>query len=44
MALANRLRTPEAARYVGLAAKTLEKLRLTKGGPPLHPGGPRRDL
>lgn len=28
------LRTPEAAIRVGLAASTLEKLRLTGGGPP----------
>jgi predicted DNA-binding transcriptional regulator AlpA len=27
------LRTPQAAEYVGLAASTLEKLRLTGGGP-----------
>jgi predicted DNA-binding transcriptional regulator AlpA len=27
------LRTPDAARYLGLAASTLEKLRLTGGGP-----------
>jgi predicted DNA-binding transcriptional regulator AlpA len=27
------LRTPEAARYIGLAVSTLEKLRLTGGGP-----------
>ena len=26
-------RTPEAASYLGLAASTLEKLRLTGGGP-----------
>ncbi len=29
----DRLRTPEAAAYVGLAAKTLEKLRWSGGGP-----------
>lgn len=27
------LRTPEAAQYIGLSASTLEKLRLTGGGP-----------
>ena len=27
------LRTPEAARYVGLSASTLEKFRLTGNGP-----------
>jgi len=34
MQFRNRLRTPEAARYLGLAPATLEKLRLTKDGPP----------
>lgn len=28
-----RLRTPEAADYLGLSKSTLEKLRLTGGGP-----------
>jgi len=28
------LRTPGAAAYVGLAVTTLEKMRLTGGGPP----------
>lgn len=28
-----RLRTPDAAAYLGLARSTLEKLRLTGGGP-----------
>jgi predicted DNA-binding transcriptional regulator AlpA len=27
------LRTPDAARYLGLTASTLEKMRLTGGGP-----------
>lgn len=31
--LTPKLRTPEAAAYVGLGAPTLEKLRLTGGGP-----------
>ena len=31
--LPSRMRTPEAARYCGLAARTFEKLRLTGGGP-----------
>ena len=30
----HRLRTPDAAEYCGLAARTLEKLRLSGGGPP----------
>jgi predicted DNA-binding transcriptional regulator AlpA len=29
-----RFRTPEAARYLGLAAKTLEKMRSNRCGPP----------
>jgi hypothetical protein len=29
-----RLRTRDAAAYVGLAARTLEKLRVVGGGPP----------
>ena len=28
------LRTPEAARFLGLSASTLEKMRLTGEGPP----------
>jgi len=28
-----RLRTPAAAKYLGLAPRTLEKMRLTGGGP-----------
>jgi predicted DNA-binding transcriptional regulator AlpA len=28
-----RIRTPDAARYVGLAKRTLEKMRLTGDGP-----------
>jgi predicted DNA-binding transcriptional regulator AlpA len=28
-----RLRTPEAAAYIGLAPRTLEKMRLTGAGP-----------
>jgi hypothetical protein len=40
-----RVRTPDAARYVGLAKRTLEKMRLTGDGPRFrclrHPG-PRR--
>ena len=31
-----RLRTPKAAAYVGLAPRTLEKMRLTGGGPPFY--------
>ena len=31
-----RLRTPEAAAYVGLASRTLEKMRLTGDGPPFY--------
>lgn len=30
------LRTPDAATYCGLSARTLEKLRLTGDGPPFH--------
>ncbi len=31
--LPSRMRTPEAARYCGLAARSFEKFRLTGGGP-----------
>lgn len=33
-ALTPLLRTPEAARYLSLSPRTLEKLRVTGGGPP----------
>lgn len=36
-----RFRTPAAAEYVGLAASTLEKLRLTGGGPAYYKSGPK---
>lgn len=36
-----RLRTPEAAAYLGLSASTLEKLRVTGGGPVYEKAGPR---
>jgi hypothetical protein len=39
--LHNRLRTPDAARYVGLAPSTLEKLRVIGGGPAYEKVGPR---
>ena len=40
MATKRVLRTLEAAEYVGLAASTLEKMRVTGGGPPfLRLGG-----
>jgi hypothetical protein len=32
--MAGFLRTPDAARFVGLSARTLEKLRVHGGGPP----------
>ena len=35
------LRTPEAAKYVGLSASTLEKLRLTGAGPAYQKAGPK---
>lgn len=35
------LRTPLAARYVGLARSTLEKMRLTGAGPIFIKAGPR---
>jgi predicted DNA-binding transcriptional regulator AlpA len=35
------LRTPQAAQYVGLSASTLEKLRLTGGGPAYQKAGPK---
>jgi predicted DNA-binding transcriptional regulator AlpA len=35
------LRTPEAAKYVGLSASTLEKLRLTGVGPAYQKAGPK---
>jgi hypothetical protein len=31
------VRTPEAAKYLGLAASTLEKLRLTRRGAKIRP-------
>ncbi len=31
-----RLRTPAAANYLGLAPRTLEKMRLTGDGPPYY--------
>ena len=36
-----RLRTPAAAEYVGLSGSTLEKLRLTGGGPAHYKSGPK---
>lgn len=33
------LRTPEAAEYIGLSKSTLEKLRVTGGGPAYSPLG-----
>jgi hypothetical protein len=39
--LSPRLRTPAAADYVGLSASTLEKLRLTGGGPIYEKAGPK---
>jgi hypothetical protein len=36
-----RLRTPAAAEYVGLSGSTLEKLRLTGGGPAYYKSGPK---
>jgi hypothetical protein len=36
-----RLRTPAAAEYVGLAASTLEKFRLTGLGPAYYKSGPK---
>ena len=36
-----RLRTPEAAAYVGLSPSTLEKLRVFGGGPEYEKAGPR---
>ena len=35
------LRTPEAAKYVGLSPSTLEKLRLTGNGPVYQKAGPK---
>jgi len=35
------LRTPQAAEYVGLAASTLEKFRLTGNGPIYQKAGPK---
>ena len=35
------MRTPEAAKYVALAASTLTKMRLTGDGPPFVKVGPR---
>jgi hypothetical protein len=39
--LVPRLRTPEAAKYVGLSASTLEKMRILGGGPPYEKAGPK---
>jgi hypothetical protein len=36
-----RLRTPQAAAYIGLSASTLEKLRLHGGGPAYYKSGPK---
>ena len=36
-----RLRTPDAAAYVGLSASTLEKFRVFGGGPEYSKAGPR---
>ena len=36
-----RLRTPEAASYVGLRPSTLEKLRLSGCGPAYYKAGPK---
>jgi predicted DNA-binding transcriptional regulator AlpA len=41
MDLQRRLRTPEAAAYVGLSSSTLEKLRLTGNGPAYQKAGPK---
>jgi len=35
------LRTADAARYVGLSASTLEKMRIFGGGPPYSKAGPK---
>jgi len=35
------LRAPQAARYVGLSASTLAKMRLRGDGPPYAKAGPR---
>ena len=36
-----RVRTPAAAEYLGLAASTLEKMRIFGGGPPYAKAGPK---
>jgi predicted DNA-binding transcriptional regulator AlpA len=36
MSKSQRLRTPQAAEYVGLSPRTLEKARLTGDGPPFR--------
>jgi len=36
-----KLRAPQAARYVGLSASTLAKMRLRGDGPPYAKAGPR---
>jgi predicted DNA-binding transcriptional regulator AlpA len=41
MEFQRRLRTPEAAAYVGLSASTLEKFRLTGAGPAYSKAGPK---
>jgi hypothetical protein len=39
--ITHRLRTPEAAAYLGLSASTLEKFRLYGGGPIYYKAGPK---
>jgi hypothetical protein len=41
LTISQRLRTPAAAEYVGLAASTLEKFRLTGEGPVYYKSGPK---
>jgi len=36
-----KLRAPQAARYIGLSASTLAKMRLRGDGPPYAKAGPR---
>jgi predicted DNA-binding transcriptional regulator AlpA len=41
MEIRRRLRTPQAAEYVGLSAATLEKFRVSGNGPPYQKAGPK---
>jgi hypothetical protein len=41
MEIQRRLRTPDAAAYLGLSSSTLEKFRITGNGPIYYKAGPK---